>query len=268
MKLFRKLFRGYAVALATAVILSVSAHASAQKGSVRAIHDGAAEISSDSGKTWRKANVGASVSAHSMIRTDATATVDVFLGDNGPVVRVTKGTTLGFDKLDAEDTGVEKVIETQLDLKNGRILGNVKKMAAASKYEVKTPNGVAGIRGTEYSISADGVVHVVSGTVVVVYIIDNVPLPPVTLTAGMQSSPPANATLAVPVVGNQVVDGDFAQLVEIAGTTNPPPPPPPTTVPGPTIPNTIDSTNSPLSEDQPGSGTTGGTSNNNNNNVG
>jgi hypothetical protein len=42
----------------------------------------------------------------------------------------------------------------------------VKKMSAASKYEVKIPNGVAGIRGTVYDISADGIVKVLSGSVV------------------------------------------------------------------------------------------------------
>lgn len=64
-------------------------------------------------------------------------------------------------------TGAETVTETQLDLKAGRITGSVKKMSAASKYEVKLPNGVAGIRGTTYDISADGVVKVYVGSVVV-----------------------------------------------------------------------------------------------------
>jgi hypothetical protein len=98
--------------------------------------------------------------------------VDLFLGDNGPIVRVTEDTTLGLDRLTVDRTGVDKVIETQLDLRNGRILGNVKRLAAASKYEVKTPHGVAGIRGTRYDIRSDGTVIVTEGQVVVVYIVD------------------------------------------------------------------------------------------------
>jgi hypothetical protein len=43
----------------------------------------------------------------------------------------------------------------------------VKKLSASSKYEVKIPNGVAGIRGTVYMISSSGVVNVLSGSVVV-----------------------------------------------------------------------------------------------------
>jgi hypothetical protein len=62
------------------------------------------------------------------------------------------------------------VTETQLDLRAGKIFGNVKKMSAASKYEVKIPNGVAGIRGTIYQISADGVVQVLVGSVVIAYV--------------------------------------------------------------------------------------------------
>jgi len=86
------------------------------------------------------------------------------------IVRLTENTTLGIDKLSTMDTGADVVSETQLDLKQGRILGNVKKMSAASKFEVKIPNGVAGIRGTIYSISADGVVRVLTGSVVIAYV--------------------------------------------------------------------------------------------------
>src|SRR5207245_9448406 len=90
--------------------------------------------------------------------------------ENGSVARRVEKTTLGIDKLNFTATGVDTVIETQLDLKSGRILGIVKKMAHDSKYEIKTPNGVAGIRGTEYDITATSVLRVVSGSMVMVYV--------------------------------------------------------------------------------------------------
>jgi hypothetical protein len=83
------------------------------------------------------------------------------------MVRVWENSALGIDKMTSMQTGADTVTETQLDLKAGRITGSVKKMSAASKYEVKLPNGVAGIRGTTYDISADGVVKVYVGSVVV-----------------------------------------------------------------------------------------------------
>lgn len=85
-------------------------------------------------------------------------------------VRIAENSVLGVDKLSSINTGADVVTDTQLDLKAGRIIGNVKKMSAASKYEIKLPNGVAGIKGTFYDISADGVVRVVTGTVVVAYV--------------------------------------------------------------------------------------------------
>jgi len=85
-------------------------------------------------------------------------------------VRVWENSLLGIDKLTSTDTGADPMTETQLDLKSGHIFGNVKKMSASSKYEVKLPNGVAGIRGTIYDITADGVVKVSSGSVVLAYV--------------------------------------------------------------------------------------------------
>jgi hypothetical protein len=80
-------------------------------------------------------------------------------------VRITENTVLGIDRLTITQTGADQVTDTQLDLKAGRIVGMVKKMAPASKYEVRIPNGVAGVRGTIYSLSADGTLSVLSGSV-------------------------------------------------------------------------------------------------------
>jgi len=85
-------------------------------------------------------------------------------------IRMQENTVLSLDKLTATDTGAGIVTDTQLDLRAGKIFGTVKKLSPASLYEVKIPNGVAGIRGTIYVISADGVVSVLSGTVVVAYV--------------------------------------------------------------------------------------------------
>jgi hypothetical protein len=85
-------------------------------------------------------------------------------------VRVMENTVLGIDKLSVMQTGADVVSDTQLDLKSGRIVGNVKKMSAASRYEIKLPNGVAGIRGTVYDITADGTIRVASGSVVISFV--------------------------------------------------------------------------------------------------
>src|SRR5207302_657843 len=94
-------------------------------------------------------------------------------------------------------------------LRSGRVLGNVRKMAAASKYEVKTPHGVAGIRGTEYDIRADGVVYVITGTVVAVYVDAQGKTTTVTVNAGQTARPPVSAG-AVPTV-TSVIPGPVTQ---------------------------------------------------------
>src|SRR5687767_13556189 len=217
MKLFRRHSWGYVVAIAAAVLVSATAQAKPNRAIIRAIH-GSAQVSNNKGQTWSKANVGGFLGANAAIKTAGDSTADLFLGDNGPVVRVTPDTTLGIDKLDLENTGIEKVIETQLDLRTGRILGSVKKMAAASKYEVKTPVGVAGIRGTEYSIDARGKVTIISGSAVVVYVINGNILPPRNVGDGQTITPPTEAT-GEPTIGPAQDQGTPTLIQGV--TTNP-----------------------------------------------
>jgi len=177
--------------VACAAFLSASTTQAApeqNKAVVRAVR-GTANYSTDRGANWKALKVGTSLNQNSVIRTAPGSTVDLYMNENGPAVRVTENTTLGIDRLTIDRTGADNIIETQLDLRNGRILGNVRKLAAASKYEVKTPQGVAGIRGTRYDISADGTVRVIEGQVVVVYIVNGV-ASTATVNAGQMSRPP------------------------------------------------------------------------------
>ena len=156
----------YGVALViTSLMVSVQAQPKQGQAVVRAIV-GSADYSAD-GKAWQKLTVNRVLKKGAVIKTAAMSHVDLFLKQNGPVVRVTADTMLGLDNLVFEDTGTDTVIETRLDLRNGRIQGNVKKLAAASKYEVKIPTGTVGIRGTLYDISASGVASCMQGSFLV-----------------------------------------------------------------------------------------------------
>jgi hypothetical protein len=138
---------------------------------------------------WKPLKLGDVVKPGTAIQTAADSRVDLVLGDaSAPVarlvpsdmityqpmaeqnmVRLWENTLMGVDKLTAMGAGMDVVTETQLDLKAGHITGSVKKMSAASKYEVKLPNGVAGIKGTIYECYAEGVIKVREGSVVVAY---------------------------------------------------------------------------------------------------
>jgi len=203
---------GFAVACAAFLSASTTQAAPEQnKAVVRAVR-GSANYSTDRGANWRTLKVGTSLNQNSVIRTAPGSTVDLYMNENGPAVRITENTTLGIDRLTIDRTGADNVIETQLDLRNGRILGNVRRLSQLSKYEVKTPQGVAGIRGTRYDISADGTVRVVEGQVVVVYIV-NGQASTATVNAGQMARPPVQGGQQVDVV--PIPPGLLAEITQL-----------------------------------------------------
>lgn len=204
-------FLALGVAIAATVVFT-EAQAADGKAIVRAVR-GKAEFSDSNSGGWTMLKVGKVLKSGAKIRTLNQSQVDLFLGANGPVVRVTEDTELGLDKLNLDQGGADTVIETQLDLTSGRILGRVEKLAAASKYEVKTPQGVAAIKGTEYDISARGAIRVYDGIVVVTGA--GVPGGSITLNAGEQWTPGDPGK--VPIPPNEARDGagTFEELNEI-----------------------------------------------------
>lgn len=139
------------------------------KAQVRAVHGSARYLTG--GGDWMTLKQGTVLTAGSVITTAAESHVDLYLGINGPLVRVKEDTTLGIDKLTYTDTGADAVIETQLNLQKGMLIGNVRKLAAASRYEIKTPSGVAGIRGTDYVITHTMILFIIKGLGHVAYIL-------------------------------------------------------------------------------------------------
>ena len=89
------------------------------------------------------------------------------LGHNGETLVVRPDTTLSLDTLDLVPVGTDKAATTQVDLQRGSMGFSVKKLSTASKYEVRTPNGTAGIRGSEGVIYATGVFLCLDGTFLV-----------------------------------------------------------------------------------------------------
>lgn len=82
------------------------------------------------------------------ISTGAGSYVDLDMGINGNALRIEADSTLTLNKLDYTKAG-ETIVNTELEVKKGSTVANVvNKLSKASKYEIKTPAGVAGIRGT------------------------------------------------------------------------------------------------------------------------
>src|SRR5208283_1553678 len=169
-------------------VLALTSGASAQS----TIHPGVATVVRISGDAkyslgdgkWHPLVAGKILAAGSVIQTGPDTTVDIILGKRvlmpqanmvpdrisqaadadvrGLVtykpsaeqntVRMMEDTVLAIDKLSVSDTGVDSVSDTELDLRQGAIYNSVKKLSGASQYLIKIPNGIAGVRGTQFYI--------------------------------------------------------------------------------------------------------------------
>ena len=171
------------------------------------------------------------------IKTGPESGVDLFLGQSAGVVRVGDNTTFSLDKLALTDTGAEKAVDIQLGLPGGEMFFNVNKLSKASRYEIKVPNGVAGIRGTggrffipPQARMNDMEIVLVDGNLVFAYLPPGGGNPiPVILSA----PPPV---VWKPSTGTQPAPDDLVRSIrgEIEKSKSqaaPPPAPPPTTPP-------------------------------------
>lgn len=221
-KLVQKFVTGMAV-FALSVCLAQAQNVQQGKARVTAIK-GQAQYKLTADGQWIPLKVNTILRSGAIVQAGQGSVVDLFLGENGPMVRVTESTELGLDKLTLQKTAEEVIIETELNLKAGTIRGNVKKLAAASRYEVKTPVGVCAIRGTIYQISANGVVIIDRGSAT--FRPSTPGQPPVNINA-QQTYDPAGGVRQNP--GQIIVNPppDVPTTSTDQNPSNPPPPPPP-----------------------------------------
>ena len=220
-------------AAACGFVLSLAAGAPAQS-----IHPGVATVVRISGEAryslgdgkWHPLVAGKILAAGSVVQTGAGASVDIVLGkkvqmpQGSPVpdriseapdagvrglvtykpsaeqntVRMTGDTVLAIDKLTVSDTGVDSVSDTELDLRQGAIYNSVKKLSGASQYLIKIPNGIAGVRGTLFYISATGECASFKNVVVLSIIGGNGKPETVVVGEGTQFNPQTGQTSPLP----------------------------------------------------------------------
>jgi hypothetical protein len=216
-----KLFQAFVSALVGGVILTLAASAHAQTtkqyATVVRIVGEARYTAGDN--VWHPLVVGQALGPGDVIQTAADSKVDLVLGDRiatrivsfpdkvGPapdanvrglisykaqaaqnVIRMQSNTVLAIDKLSVANMGADTVNDIELDLRQGTIFGSVKKLSAASQYLIKTPNGMAAIRGTTFILSASGAITVTDGTCVISVIINGQTITQ-TVVAGQQFDP-------------------------------------------------------------------------------
>ena len=190
MKTMRSLLNSLIVCGVALATVSALAAETTVEGTAKVVQlKGSARYKVGSG-AWQTLKRGDQLGAGTIIETGMDSRVDLSLDEGAPpvahpvigdmvtyqpsalqnMVRIWENSRLALDKLTRTDTGANAVTETQLDLQAGHIFGTVKKMSAASRYEVKIPSGVASIRGTIYDISVEGVIKVLVGGVHLTYV--------------------------------------------------------------------------------------------------
>lgn len=183
--------------ITTMVMADMSSHAA--KATVRSVH-GMAQYSVDNGPMM-DLHPNTELPEGATVKTGPNASVDIQVNGRTSVVRVTADTTMTLKTM--EDLGAGDS-ETMLNLSSGELLGTVKKISKGSRYEIQTPRGVAGIRGTDWAVQvtqlANGLYTVtftsITGEVICVANVDiNGNPTPVTkiLVNGQSWTPPQNA---------------------------------------------------------------------------
>ena len=117
------------------------------------------------GGKWLPLQTGEMLKTGAVVKTGAKSQADLFLGINGSMLRLAANTELKFTRLAIEQSTIEPIAQTEMELISGRVIGNVRKLPMGSSYVIKTPKGVAKVKGTVYDINADGELIVLSGKV-------------------------------------------------------------------------------------------------------
>src|SRR4051812_9341633 len=92
--------------------------------------------------------IGAKLHQGDTVKTTAGSHVDIDLGGNVGIVQVAPQSTFVLDKITTTDAGPERLTQTELRVDAGAIYAKINKLAKGSRYEISTPKGIAGIRGT------------------------------------------------------------------------------------------------------------------------
>ena len=180
--------------------------------------EGTVSVSRDKGIRWKPLKSSDKVRSGQWIKTDEKSLADFELPD-GSLLRIQEESVAIVEKATLE----KNVSEIQLDVREGRILTIVHDMAPASKFEVKTSEGVCGARGenTVIEIVHDGKFRCFRGTLIVVYASPHDLSPALQLHTGMESIPPRSreiqyTTKAIDDSSSKRLQKELKQLQESA----------------------------------------------------
>ena len=107
------------------------------------------------GGDWRTAELGMMLYEKDEIRTARGAFAKLFLDNRGATgqIEIEEDSLLRINTIQIDPATGDKI--TYLDLAIGKVLVQAEKLQGDSKFEVRTPNASAGVRGTVFEVTVD-----------------------------------------------------------------------------------------------------------------
>ncbi len=128
-------------------------------------------------------------------------------GTQRDLVRMYENSLLAIETLQGTQTAAGGVETVHLNLQAGRLYGVVRALGPGSNYEVRLPNGVAGTRGAVFEITAEGVVTVRSGMVLLSFVRHDHSVTTQVITAAHQFDARTGALTSVSEKGKPALAG-------------------------------------------------------------
>lgn len=142
-----------AIFLSLAVLIAFCATAQAQDRAVlvKEIHGEVFHQKAGEGG-WLPSELETMLDESDIVKTSSGATAKLlFSGETNTTVDVRPDTVLELATVGKKDMDDE----TQLEVFLGSVLVKAEKLQGASKFEVRTPNSIVGIRGTEFEVTVE-----------------------------------------------------------------------------------------------------------------
>lgn len=146
----------YPVILAMSVLTAMMAgSAGAEEGAGREVTvtavTGTVEFSKAGSGDWAKVSEGAVLQQFDVVRTGENSTCSLlFRGMSNSDVVIKPDSVLALTTV-SQGAGDD----TELGLSLGAVLVKAEKLKGESQFEVRTPNSIVGIRGTEFEVTVD-----------------------------------------------------------------------------------------------------------------
>ena len=193
MKLSSTLTLKAVASLAIAAITTLHVQAQATPRAVRVTGIAGDVQYSHGGGSYGPIALGTKLGKGDVIKTGVGSHVDLDMGDNTGQVQLAPQSTLAIDEVTSTKTGADVLTETQLSLNSGAMYARVNKLSKGSRYEIATPNGIAGIRGSTLSLTADGQLTMGEGEAAIAYGPNDVVVVKAGETVGPKDRPPRPA---------------------------------------------------------------------------